>query len=371
MKLTPMLRPLALLATLSLQLAPAGDGSATAYLTRAQAVRTLILSQTVDIPAIRNAGQFPDIPKGAWFEPYMLYGERIKLVTPDDDGRLRPDASVTRAELLKMLAHTYGLPLDLPHSFADVPRGSWFASYAGAAERFRLFLSEEHPPRLEPQRAVTRGEAERIFRLLGGPKVRKGDIRIEQGVAEEQSEDKLALYSVISTRRQRVVLVDAPQPAPAHRAASAGGEPPSRAEVRATIFLLLNDIRAREGIPPLSPHPLLTDSAQAYASAMAQRGFFSHTAPEGTTLRERVAGTGYLQRSFTSSCNCVPGFALGENLARGQRTPQEAVAAWMKSPRHRAAILSRDYTDVGIGLRAGVWVLHFGGFLMPEGASSY
>lgn len=360
-----MLRPLALFAALSLQLAPAGEGNAVAWLTRAQAARTLILSQTADIPAVRNTGQFPDVTPGAWFEPYMLYAENIKLVTPDASGRLRPDASVTRAELLKMLAHTYGLPLDLPYGYEDVPPHAWFASYAGTAERFQLFASELPSRRLEPQRAVTRAEAQRIFRLLGGPRVRRGDIRIEQGIAQEQSEDKLALYSIISTRRQRVVLVDPPPARPPTAVATAVATP-SRTQQREIILLLLNDLREQEGLPPLSPHALLTQSAQDYASAMAQEGFFSHTAPGGSTLRDRIAQTGYLQRSFSPACNCVPGFALGENLARGQKTPQEAVAAWMKSPRHREAILSRDYADVGIGVRSGVWVLHFGGALMPE-----
>jgi len=42
--------------------------------------------------------------------------------------------------------------------------------------------------------------------------------------------------------------------------------------------------------------------------------------------------------------------AAGENIAMGQRTPQEVVNAWMSSPGHRSNILSPAYTQIGVGL---------------------
>jgi uncharacterized protein YkwD len=41
--------------------------------------------------------------------------------------------------------------------------------------------------------------------------------------------------------------------------------------------------------------------------------------------------------------------SAGENIAQGQRTPQEVVQAWMNSPGHRKNILSRDFTHIGVG----------------------
>ncbi|KFZ32490.1 hypothetical protein JS44_04615 [Anoxybacillus flavithermus] len=39
----------------------------------------------------------------------------------------------------------------------------------------------------------------------------------------------------------------------------------------------------------------------------------------------------------------------GENIAKGQRTPQEVVNAWMNSAGHRANILNRNFTHIGVG----------------------
>ncbi|MDF2592072.1 MAG: sporulation protein, partial [Clostridia bacterium] len=39
----------------------------------------------------------------------------------------------------------------------------------------------------------------------------------------------------------------------------------------------------------------------------------------------------------------------GENIAMGQRTPEEVVKAWMNSPGHRANILKSSFTHIGVG----------------------
>ncbi|BDG35019.1 CAP domain-containing protein [Saccharococcus caldoxylosilyticus] len=43
----------------------------------------------------------------------------------------------------------------------------------------------------------------------------------------------------------------------------------------------------------------------------------------------------------------------GENIAAGQRTPQEVVNAWMNSPGHRANILNKNFTHIGVGYAKG------------------
>ena len=40
----------------------------------------------------------------------------------------------------------------------------------------------------------------------------------------------------------------------------------------------------------------------------------------------------------------------GENVAQGQRTPEEAVTDWMRSPGHKANIVQSDYTHIGVGV---------------------
>lgn len=42
----------------------------------------------------------------------------------------------------------------------------------------------------------------------------------------------------------------------------------------------------------------------------------------------------------------------GENIAKGQKTPEAVVNAWMNSEGHRANILNPNYTQMGLGYTA-------------------
>ena len=41
--------------------------------------------------------------------------------------------------------------------------------------------------------------------------------------------------------------------------------------------------------------------------------------------------------------------SAGENIAMGQSTPEQVVKAWMNSSGHRANILNKNYTHIGVG----------------------
>jgi uncharacterized protein YkwD len=53
--------------------------------------------------------------------------------------------------------------------------------------------------------------------------------------------------------------------------------------------------------------------------------------------------------------------SAGENIAKGQKTPAEVVTAWMNSAGHRANILNKTYTHLGVGYEAQAkcWVQQF------------
>ena len=124
----------------------------------------------------------------------------------------------------------------------------------------------------------------------------------------------------------------------------------------AQVIDLVNVERASYGLAPLAYNENLTVSAQTYAQTMADGDFFAHTAPDGWTMVGRAEAAGYDAWVF-----------LGENLAGGQPTPDRVVAAWMKSPGHRANILSDQASEVGVGhtYKGGTrfghyWTLEFG-----------
>ncbi|KMS73900.1 stress protein [Streptomyces viridochromogenes] len=107
------------------------------------------------------------------------------------------------------------------------------------------------------------------------------------------------------------------------------------------VVELTNRERARAGLRPLAVDTALAAAAQAYSSDMAARAFYSHTSPEGSQPWDRAAAAGSRMRT------------IGENIACGQRSPAEVVEGWMNSPGHRANILKRDFTHIGIGFAGG------------------
>lgn len=360
----PFTRAFALLTALfflSPHLAFGEEATPSPYVQRGELATALILARNPNVPKVKNTGQYPDVSRGDALEPYLLAAGQYGILSPDRSGKLRPAASVSRAEFLKMLTQTFGLPNNYPYSFIDVPKSAWYEPYAGLAQKYNLFEREDIS-KLNPERLVMRTEALEGLRTFLRLRDETENTAKAQQLAEEQAREKLTIYSVISTRRTRVVFVQKKQPT---KVTTPAPTPISLPQLRTEVVKLVNTIRLGKSLKPLHYNQLLENSAQTYADAMAEQGFFGHVSPEGQTLKDRIGETGYYDREFSGECNCVKGFSLGENLARGQKTPDEVVEAWMKSPSHRAAILNADYTDIGIGVKSAVWVQHFGGILLP------
>ncbi len=121
------------------------------------------------------------------------------------------------------------------------------------------------------------------------------------------------------------------------------------------LIPLINQVRAENGLLPLVESPLLNADAQQYADFIASRSILSHTA-DGRTLDARAEAAGYTGWK-----------ALGENLAGGYDTPEQAVTAWLASPGHHDIIMSPSYTETGVGCAwnaaspyGSFWVQEFG-----------
>jgi uncharacterized protein YkwD len=124
--------------------------------------------------------------------------------------------------------------------------------------------------------------------------------------------------------------------------------PPAAQAAASTTLCLINRERTRRGLRRLRANAALSRSASAYSREMARRDFFSHVSPGGGTMLQRIRRAGYL--------GGARGYAVGENLAWGSgsyASPLRTVRGWMRSPGHRANILSRRYTEIGVGIAAG------------------
>ena len=141
--------------------------------------------------------------------------------------------------------------------------------------------------------------------------------------------------------------------APASAAASCRGADtlPSGsqgARARGAILCLVNRERGRHGLKKLRSNRKLRVAAARHSVNMARAKFFSHTSPAGSTMTTRIKSAGYT-RSARS-------WAIGENIAwgtGGAGTPRQIVAAWMRSPGHRANILNGRFREIGVGVALG------------------
>lgn len=124
------------------------------------------------------------------------------------------------------------------------------------------------------------------------------------------------------------------------------------ASVKASSVMLreINKVRQAHGLASLRGSSSLRRTARGYAGYMLRRDYFGH--------QGRIRASSRFRR-------------LGEILAiqRGMQLGMRGtVRSWLRSPSHRAVILSSRFSMAGAGTRLGrfrgrqsrTWVIHFG-----------
>lgn len=112
---------------------------------------------------------------------------------------------------------------------------------------------------------------------------------------------------------------------------------------------LTNQERAKNGLPALKVDLNLSKMAHEKSRDMSANGYFSHTSPTYGSPFDMMKKYGITYRY------------AGENIAKGQRTPEEVVKAWMNSEGHRKNILSPNFNYIGVGYVAqgNLWTQEF------------
>ena len=125
-------------------------------------------------------------------------------------------------------------------------------------------------------------------------------------------------------------------------ASEAVARPSADGQFAIGLLQSVNVERQRVGLRPLRADARLSRAATFHAGDVARQGVLGHTSSDGTPMQIRV-------RRFCRAKR------VGETLAwlplSMASSPSAAVAAWMSSPSHRAAILSRRFSRVGVGRR--------------------
>lgn len=118
------------------------------------------------------------------------------------------------------------------------------------------------------------------------------------------------------------------------------------------IIYQTNVQRVANGLFSLSENELLNEMAKEKANDMFSKQYFDHVSPSGFGLEELAKDNKYDYAE------------VGENLLVGVFYDEEQVLnAWMKSPPHKAEILNRNFTEIGVAAVKGtyndqiVWML--------------
>ncbi|WP_227793263.1 CAP domain-containing protein [Paenibacillus guangzhouensis] len=115
----------------------------------------------------------------------------------------------------------------------------------------------------------------------------------------------------------------------------------------AQVVDLVNQERAKAGLQPLSTDSRLAAMALDKAKDMYTNNYFDHQSP--------TYGSPF---DMMKQYNIAFGYA-GENIAKGQTTPQQVMNDWMNSSGHRANILNANFTHIGVAYYQGEWVQEF------------
>ena len=102
------------------------------------------------------------------------------------------------------------------------------------------------------------------------------------------------------------------------------------------VVELVNIERAKVGAKPLIVNFSLQEAAWRHTEHMAAKRVMCHAGCGDGDPQSRIKATGYKAATW------------GENVASGQRTPEDVMDDWMHSSGHRRNILSKNFTDIGV-----------------------
>ena len=117
------------------------------------------------------------------------------------------------------------------------------------------------------------------------------------------------------------------------------------------ILELHNQTRTDNGLPSLCVNPNLTEAARFHSQDMLDKGYLSHTSPDGETFPARFERFGYSLEGWSYS-------EVGENVGVGSGSegePEAMFEAWMNSPEHRDNILREEFREIGMGASTGTY----------------
>ncbi|MBP2018587.1 putative YkwD family protein [Symbiobacterium terraclitae] len=315
-----------------------GDAATGAFrpndqITRAEAVTAILRAFSLEAdPTVKVP--FTDI-RGGWYEEPVTRAVQAGVIRSGDFGsRFRPDKPITRAELARMLARAAEAQLGTAPAptptvtFSDVdPHEPPFGPYIMKAAGYGIIRGMGDGT-FAPEQTATRAQAAVMLARA---------VRLAQSAGHPGGD---------------------PEPGDQGGPGPGAGDGPSPGdqsgqgawqfhEFELRVAELVNAERAAAGLQPLRLDPDLSRVARLKSQDFVTQGYFSHQSPTYGSPFEMMARFGIRYRG------------AAENIARGQRTPEEVHKDWMNSSGHRGNIMNPDYDTIGVGFYENGWTQLF------------
>lgn len=131
--------------------------------------------------------------------------------------------------------------------------------------------------------------------------------------------------------------------------------PASESQIEQAVLAIVNQHRqagatcgstAMPPVPALQMNAILQTAARLHSLDMSTNNYFSHTAKDGRSPRERMLAAGATSLG-----------AWGENIAHGQTTAEQVMRSWISSEGHCKNLMGASFTLIGIGKSGSYWTM--------------
>jgi len=140
-----------------------------------------------------------------------------------------------------------------------------------------------------------------------------------------------------------------PQTVPTNKQSSSNTNSSTLSAFEAKVVELTNAERSKAGLKPFKINNELSKVSRIKSQDMTDKNYFDHNSPTYGSPFDMMKKFGISYKT------------AAENIAKGQKTPEEVVKAWMNSTGHRANILNSKLDQIGVGFdsRSNAWTQMF------------
>nr|WP_052343730.1 S-layer homology domain-containing protein [Bacillus massiliigorillae] len=287
----------------------------------------------------------------------------IGVISGYGDGTYRPYGKVTRAEFATFISRALKLPEGEPR-FKDVNVNSKLAPGINAAAKAKI-VQGVTTTTFSPNSLITREQmALMINNALTylGVQPKSTSIVVLDRNEVTSSVTMKAIYSMMGLNiikgyeADGGILFKPKQNATREHAAAfinrlltiSGKMPYVVNNFEKQVVELVNEERAKKGLKPLILDTELSKVARFKSQDMNDNKYFDHNSPTYGNQKALLSKFG------------ISYYLAGENIAMGQRTPEEVMNSWMNSEGHRNNILNANFTHIGVGYYgSNLWTQEF------------